>query len=145
MNRNDIIKVNCPIERIGNDKGHHFFGYYNKSVWDQSNRFILANRFNKMVKDVQIDDALEIGFYDTENNAGNFNKVGSTTSWNWQMGNQTQWLDGLNGKKVIFNIRAKNPSNPYPEFCSQIVDIENGESQNLSISWHSLPAALCDK
>ena len=62
MSRNDIIKANCPIERIGNDKGHHFFGYYNKSVWDCSNRYILANRFNKMVKDVQmIQDKLNDG------------------------------------------------------------------------------------
>lgn len=133
MSRNDIIKANCPIERVGNDKGHHFFGYYNKSVWDCSNRYILANRFNKMVKDVELDDELDIGFYDTKINTGKFNKIGSTTSWNWQMGNQTQWLDGLNGKKVIYNIRTNNPSSPYPEFSSRIIDIENGESQNLPL------------
>ena len=70
MSRNDIIKANCPIERVGNDKGHHFFGYYNKSVWDCSNRYILANRFNKMVKDVELDDELDIGYYDTKINTG---------------------------------------------------------------------------
>ena len=101
-----IIKITCPIEKIGDGQGHHFFGYYNKSVWDRSNRYVLANKVDVMVKDTQIDDALKIGFYDLKDETNTFNKIGSTTAWNWQMGNQLQWLDGLNGRQVIFNIRG---------------------------------------
>ena len=129
----NIIKLTCPIEKIGNNEGHHFFGYYNKSVWDRSNRYVLANKVDVMVKDTQIDDALEIGFYDLKDETNYFNKIGSTTTWNWQMGNQSQWLDDLNRKQVIFNIRGNNLANPYPDFCSQLVDIESGVSRELPL------------
>jgi len=129
----NIIKLTCPIEKIGNNQGHHFFGYYNKSVWDRSNRYVLANKVDVMVKDTQIDDALEIGFYDLKDETNYFNKIGSTTTWNWQMGNQSQWLEGPNGPQVIFNIRGNNPANPYPEFSSRIVDVESGVSRELPL------------
>jgi hypothetical protein len=129
----NIIKLTCPIKKIGNNKGHHFFGYYNKSVWDRSNRYVLANKVDVMVKDTQIDDAIEIGFYDLKDETNYFNKIGSTTTWNWQMGNQSQWLDDLNRKQVIFNIRGNNLANPYPDFCSQLVDIESGVSRELPL------------
>ena len=129
----NIIKLTCPIEKIGNNEGHHFFGYYNKSVWDRSNRYVLANKVDVMVKDTQIDDALEIGFYDLKDETNYFNKIGSTTTWNWQMGNQSQWLEGPNGPQVIFNIRGNNPANPYPEFSSRIVDLESGVSRELPL------------
>ncbi len=130
---NKIIQSTCPIQRVGDNKGHHFFGYYNKSVWDYSNRYILTNKFNAMVKDVQINDILEIGFYDLNDKNFIFNKIGSTTSWNWQMGNQSQWLDSLGGKKVIFNVRGNNPSNPYPEFHSRVVDVESKKNRDLPL------------
>jgi len=129
----NIIKLTCPIEKIGNNEGHHFFGYYNKSVWDRSNRYVLANKVDVMVKDTQIDDALEIGFYDLKDETNYFNKIGSTTTWNWQMGNQSQWLDGPNGPQVIFNIRGNNPAYPYPEFSSRIVDVERAEFRDLPL------------
>jgi len=129
----NIIKLTCPIEKIGNNEGHHFFGYYNKSVWDRSNRYALTNKVDVMVKDTQIDDALEIGFYDLKDETNYFNKIGSTTTWNWQMGNQSQWLDGPNGPQVIFNIRGNNPAYPYPEFSSRIVDVERAEFRDLPL------------
>ena len=129
----NIIKFPCPIQKVGDNKYHHFFGYYNKSVWDRNNRYILTNKIDVMVKDVQINDVLEVGYYDSNDKTKFFNKIGSTTSWNWQMGNQSQWLDSLNGKKVIFNIRLNNPLNPYPEFASRIVDIENDEIRDLPL------------
>tara|TARA_B100000029_G_scaffold50787_1_gene46200 strand:+ start:1451 stop:2734 length:1284 start_codon:yes stop_codon:yes gene_type:complete len=128
----NVIKFTCPIKKIGNNKGHHFFGYYNKSVWDRSDRFVLVNKFDLMVKDVQIDDTLEIGFYDLKDDSNKFNKIGLTTTWNWQMGCQTQWLDALEGRKVIFNVRAKEHSNnPYTEFASKIVDVDTGDETEL--------------
>ena len=136
----NMIKFNCPIVKIGDDDGHHFFGYYNKSVWDISNRYVLANKIDVMVKDVQINDILEIGYYDLENEKINFNKIGSTSAWNWQMGCQSQWLDKLDGRKVIFNIRENNQTNPFPEFSSRVLDIESGEKYDLP-----LPVYVTDK
>ena len=29
-----------PCRRVGDGRQHHFFGYYNKSNWDRSNRLL---------------------------------------------------------------------------------------------------------
>ena len=31
-----------PCRRVGDGSQHHFFGYYNKSNWDKTNRLLLA-------------------------------------------------------------------------------------------------------
>ena len=37
----------------------------------------------------------------------------------------------LNGKKVIYNTRTNNPSSPYPEFSSRIIDSMNRRKGQL--------------
>jgi hypothetical protein len=38
----------CPIRRRGTGERHHFFGYYNKSVWDRTGRYVLGNEVAMM-------------------------------------------------------------------------------------------------
>ena len=52
------------IRRIGNDSGHHFFGYYNKTVWDRSGRYVLANRMPVMDINPTWDMTAEVGYFD---------------------------------------------------------------------------------
>ena len=33
-----------PCRRVGAGSQHHFFGYYNTSNWDKTNRLLLAQR-----------------------------------------------------------------------------------------------------
>ena len=33
-----------PCRRVGDGSQHHFFGYYNKSNWDRSNRLLAGQR-----------------------------------------------------------------------------------------------------
>ena len=33
-----------PCRRVGDGSQHHFFGYYNKSNWDKTNRLLAAQR-----------------------------------------------------------------------------------------------------
>ena len=34
-----------PARKLGQEAGkHHFFGYYNKSTWDKTGRYLLAQR-----------------------------------------------------------------------------------------------------
>ncbi|MCR2721462.1 hypothetical protein NSP19_24355, partial [Salmonella enterica] len=79
--------------RLGGPPGHHFFGYYNKTVWHRGGRYLLANR--APVKDAVLTPGLraEVGYFDLRDGE-RYHAVGATTAWNWQMGCQLQWLDG---------------------------------------------------
>jgi hypothetical protein len=125
----------CPVRRVGQDDGHHFFGYYNKNIWDKAGRYMLALRVPMMTGDLTGREVAEVGYFDLENGES-FKVVDTTTTWNWQMGCQLQWLDGMPGRRIIYNVRAQAPagrSTPYPEFQSCIRDIETGQARDLPL------------
>lgn len=124
-----IIKKNCPIKKLGIGNKHHFFGYYNKTPWHKSLPFVLANQHDEMDADLTPDLVAQIGYFNLEKNE-EFVALDETTTWNWQMGCQLQWLDALDEKKVIFNIRSPKTNNrEYPPFASKILNIETGEEK----------------
>ncbi len=118
--------------RLGEGSFHHFFGYYNKTAWDRSNRRVLALQVPMMDARLHPELAAEIGFFDTQ--AGDrFHVVDTTLAWNWQMGNQLQWLDGLSETQIIYNIRTRHSSAVYPGFGSRIRDIETLAYRDLPL------------
>ena len=54
----------APIRRLGHNGRHHFFGYYNKTVWDRSGRYVLGNQVAMM--DARLTPELEaqVGYFD---------------------------------------------------------------------------------
>ncbi len=44
MQHPGILKSPCPVRRVGDGRQHHFFGYYNKTNWDRSGRYLLAQQ-----------------------------------------------------------------------------------------------------
>jgi hypothetical protein len=119
-----------PCRRVGTGDQHHFFGYYNKSNWDPSGRYLLANQVSMMDAPLTLNLVARVGYFDLEN-GDTFTVVGETTAWNWQMGCQLQWLDGAPGRKVIYNVRTESSSTRYPGFGSVICDVGTGETQSL--------------
>ena len=83
-----------------------------------------------MDADLTPDLTAKVGYFDLNNN-DQFHVVGSTSTWNWQMGCQLQWLDGLDGNQIIYNVRAEQPKGHYPSFSSRIVDIDTGITRDL--------------
>jgi len=120
----------CPIRRLGKDELHHFFGYYDKTVWDRHDRYILANRVPVMNADLRPDLQMEVGYFDPEN-GDCFTSCGVTTAWNWQMGCQLQWLDGAPGLQFIYNVRTDRTDGLYPGFGSAIHDVHTGQTRYL--------------
>lgn len=125
-----ILKTPAPIRRIGNDAGHHFFGYYNKTVWDRSGRYVLANRMPVMDINPTWDMTAEVGYFDAQQN-DQYQVIGQTGAWNWQMGCQLQWLDGVARPQVIYNSKTDDRSGIYPGFGSTIHDLDSGEKRRL--------------
>lgn len=128
-----IITATAPLRPVGDDAMPSFFGYYNKSNFSLDDTRLLGNRVSMFTGDLTGKETAEVGFFDLRDGDA-FHKLGETTTWNWQMGCQLQWLGRQN--KVIFNTRSNGPAGPenvYPDFRSTIVDVETGASRELPL------------
>ena len=142
----EAIEYHCPCRRVGSGSHHHFFGYYDKHIWDRTGRYLLANRVMMMQADLTGEDVAEVGFFDLENN-DEFHGLGRTNAWNWQMGCQLQWIDGNEGRRIIFNSSCTDGASVYPGFCSTIVDVDTAQQQSMPLPVYSVAPngryALC--
>lgn len=119
-----------PMRRLGQGDLHHFFGYYDKTVWDKSGRYVLAHQVDCRTADLAPDSSAEVGWFDTMNNNA-FHACGTTTAWNWQMGSQLQWLDGYDDPQLIYNVRRQAVTGPYPGFGAAIHNLGTGTTRYL--------------
>ena len=83
------IKSEGNIVRISpDDKLEYFFGYYDKSPWDASGRYMLCMRAKDTWSDVSPREKADIILIDTEkdeNDNGRVKKIAETHAWNVQM------------------------------------------------------------
>lgn len=121
-----------PCRRVGAGPGHHFFGYYNKSNFDRSDRYLLAQRVPAMDFRLTPESLAEVGYFDLQD-GDRFHALDTTRAWNWQMGSQLQWLDGREGLHAIYNVRTGDAKARYPGFGSAIVDAGTGERTLLPL------------
>ncbi|WP_025598940.1 hypothetical protein [Burkholderia sp. WSM2230] len=131
------VKHPCPIRRIGAGDRHHFFGYYNKSAWDRTGRYVLGNRLAMMDAPLTPELPAEVGYFDIQDGES-FRAIDTTTAWNWQMGCQLQWLDGEPGRKLIYNTRTGDLSARYPGFGAIVFDIDSDRKTALP-----MPVYVC--
>jgi len=125
-------RKDVPCRRVGNNGKHHFFGYYNKSNWDARGELLLAHEVPWRDAPLTPEQEATVGYFDLANGQ-TFQPVGKTRTWNWQMGCQLQWLPGLPGRKLIYNVRTDDGSSRYPYFGSEIRDIDTGEGRTLPV------------
>jgi len=123
--------VTCPVSRVGDGSAHHFFGYYNKPVWSADGRRMLANRVNVMQGELGPHFAAQVGYFDMADGE-RFHAIGETTTWNFQMGCQLQWLENT-PSSVIFNTRSFAAKDTYADFGSTIVDLDTGATRTLPL------------
>ena len=101
---------------------HHFFGYYDKSPWNASGRYVLAHEasFNDRVPTK--DDIVQIGVIDLE--AGRvFEALSRSGAWNWQQGAMLQWDPQSPESRFTFNDIRKG------QFVGVIQELSVGEIQ----------------
>ncbi|MEO7953531.1 MAG: hypothetical protein ABIR35_05470 [Polaromonas sp.] len=128
----NIMQSPFPCRRVGSGATHHFFGYYNKTVWDRTGRYLLANQVPMMDANLTPELTAEVGYFDLENGE-QYHSLDTTTAWNWQMGCQLQWLDGESQRQVIYNSRTTDRSGIYPGFCSTVYNIDTGTKRALPL------------
>lgn len=94
--------LDLPATRVTDGRGHYFFGYYDKCPWDETGRYILAQRAGFMDRPNTCDDELTLGLIDTHDGY-KFEPFASSRAWCWQQGCMLQWLPTEAKRKVIYN------------------------------------------
>ncbi len=119
------------IERITPlDGKEYFFGYYDKSPWDSSGRYMLCLRADNTRIDPEPLSPVELLLIDTYN--GNKIKIGESKTWNVQQGCMLQWMGPDFKERVIYNDFRDG------KFCSVIFDIITGKERILQVPVYSV-------
>lgn len=96
-------KVKGNVQRVTplDDEFEYFFGYYDKSPWDKTERYMLALRTKSTTKNVAPKDLAEIILIDLK--SSNITKLSETRAWNVQQGAMLQWLGPDFSSEILFN------------------------------------------
>ena len=102
------IKSEGNITRISPDDQNHeyFFGYYDKSPWDITDRYMLCMRADDTWSDVSPKEKADILIIDTqkaENDKDRVKKVAETRAWNVQQSCMLQWLGPDFSSRILYN------------------------------------------
>ena len=101
-------KSEGSITRISpEDKDHeYFFGYYDKSPWDITDRFMLCMKANNTWSDVSPKETADILIIDTqkeESDSDRVKKIAETRAWNVQQSCMLQWVGPDYSSRVLYN------------------------------------------
>lgn len=121
------------IIRVSPDDPNHeyFFGYYDKSPWDASGRYMLCMQAdNTWSKPDPIGEA-NILLIDTQNN-NHCKKIATTHTWNVQQGCMVQWLGPDFSNRIVYNDLRNG------KYCSVILDINTNEERVLPMPVYSV-------
>lgn len=130
-------KVECEgnVMRMSpDDKGHeYFFGYYDKSPWDSTDRYMICMRAKDTWRVPDPLDTADILLIDTEDN-NSVRKVATTHTWNVQQGCMAQWLGPDFKSHILYNDMRDG------KFCSVVLDITTGEERILPMPAYTVSA-----
>lgn len=131
------IKSEGAIMRVSPDDALHeyFFGYYDKSPWDISDRYMLCMKANNTWSDVsprEKADILLIDTYLSDNDKDRVKKIAETSSWNVQQACMAQWLGPDFKSRIIFN-DFRNGS-----YISVIKNVNTGEEKVIPSSVYTV-------
>ena len=128
------ITVEGDVKRVSpNDKAEYFFGYYDKSPWDASGRYMLCMR----AKDTwSVPDPIgeaEILLIDTKD-GDSFRVLAKTHTWNVQQGCMAQWLGPDYSSKILYNDLRDG------KYCSVILDVVSKQESVLPMPVYTVSA-----
>lgn len=112
------IKVEGDVRRVTPvDDFEYFYGYYDKSPWDASGRYMICIRVKQAYKSVAPKERGEVVLVDTKNE-NIIIKVGKTDTWNVQQACMAQWLGPEFKSRLIYNDFRGG------KYCSVIFNVE---------------------
>lgn len=97
------FKSEGEVVRISPDDGfEYFYGYYDKSPWDATDRYMICVKVKQAYKSVAPKEPGVVGVIDTKN-GNKFHKIGITHSWNVQQSCMAQWMGPDFKSRIIYN------------------------------------------
>lgn len=122
---NEKIKFEGKIKRVSpNDEYEYFFGYYDKSPWDATDRYMICLRVKNAYKSVAPKQNAEIIIIDTKMD-NEIIKIAETNSWNVQQGCMAQWLGPDYKTKIIYNDFRDG------KYCSVIYNFQEKKEEKV--------------
>ncbi len=97
----------------------HFFGYYDKSPFDATGRYILSHRVQgASTRTPAVDDTVDIVLWDTQTQSSRI--LATTRTFNWQQGACLQWLGPDFRSRVVFNDYREG------KYVSIVLNVDSG-------------------
>jgi hypothetical protein len=112
-----------PVRAITRGPRFHWRGYYDKLLFDPTDRFVLANEVEFEGRSPTADDAIRLGMVDIED-GDRWIELGSTRAWNWQQGCMLQWIP-RSESEVAWNDREDD------RFVTRILDVKTRLTRTL--------------
>ena len=129
---NDKFKSEGDVVRVSPDDGfEYFYGYYDKSPWDMTDRYMICLKVKQAYKSVAPKEPGIVGIIDTQDD-NKFRKIGITHSWNVQQGCMAQWMGPDYSSRIIYNDFRDG------HYCSVIYNFQNKKEEKV------LPMAAYD-
>lgn len=114
----DKARTEGDITCVSLDDGYeYFYGYYDKSPWDATDRYMICIRVRQTYKSVAPQVPGTVCLIDTEEN-NKLIEVGSTHSWNVQQSCMAQWMGPDFMSHLIYNDFRDG------KYCSVVFDVE---------------------
>lgn len=124
---NDRFRSEGDVVRVSpDDEFEYFYGYYDKSPWDATDRYMICIKVKQAYKSVTPKEPGIVGVIDTQD-GNKFKEIGITHSWNVQQSCMAQWMgpdykshilynDFRNGHycAVIYNFKTKKEEKVLP-------------------------------
>lgn len=129
---NEKFKSEGDVVRVSPDDGfEYFYGYYDKSPWDASDRYMICVKVKQAYKSVAPKEPGVVGVIDTEDE-NRFYKIGVTHSWNVQQSCMAQWMGPDFKRRIVYNDFRDG------RYCSVIYNFEMKKEEKV------LPMAAYD-
>lgn len=107
-----------------NDGFEYFYGYYDKSPWNASGRYMIAIKVKCAYKEVAPKEPGTVVLIDTQND-NEVIKVGITHTWNVQQSCMAQWLGPDFDSRIIYN-DCRNG-----KYCSVVFDVNTMSEERV--------------
>lgn len=115
----------------------YFFGYYDKSPWDATGRYMLCMKTKDTWSEPDPLGEAEIVLFDLNLDVNNKNYcqlIAKTHTWNVQQGCMAQWLGPDFSSKIIYNDLREG------RYCSVILDVKSGAERVLPMPVYTVSA-----
>ena len=129
------IKSEGNIVRLSpNDSSsEHFYGYYDKSPWDATGRYILCMKSKDTWSYPDPVESAELLLFDLEE-GGSCRVIATTHSWNVQQGCMLQWLGPDYSSRIIYNDVHEG------QYCSVVKEVISGKERILPMPVYTVSA-----